>query len=63
MSGVVTDIKNIALQEMPIYVVIAACLSLLVLLLAMDSLIIPVLFLLSVGLAVVYNLGKQHFPW
>lgn len=61
MSGVVTDIKNIALQEMPIYVVIAACLSLLVLLLAMDSLIIPVLFLLSVGLAVVYNLGSNIF--
>ena len=38
MSGVVTDIKNLALEEMPIYVVIAACLSLLVLLLAMDSL-------------------------
>lgn len=61
MSGVVTDIKNIALQEMPIYVVIAACLSLLVLLLAMDSLVIPVLFLLSVGIAVVYNLGSNIF--
>ena len=61
MSGVVTDIKNIALEEMPIYVVIAACLSLLVLLLAMDSLVIPVLFLLSVGLAVVYNLGSNIF--
>ena len=61
MSGVVTDIKNIALQEMPIYVVIAACLSLLVLLLAMDSLVIPALFLLSVGLAVVYNLGSNIF--
>ncbi len=51
MSGVVTDIKNIALEEMPIYVVIAAGLSLLVLLLAMDSLVVPILFLLSVGLA------------
>ena len=61
MSGVVTDIKNLALEEMPIYVVIAACLSLLVLLLAMDSLVIPVLFLLSVGLAVVYNLGSNIF--
>ena len=61
MSGVVTDIKNLALDEMPIYVVIAACLSLLVLLLAMDSLVIPVLFLLSVGLAVVYNLGSNIF--
>lgn len=61
MSGVVTDIKNIALEEMPIYVVIAACLSLLVLLLAMDSLVVPVLFLISVGLAVVYNLGSNIF--
>ena len=61
MSGVVTDIKNLALEEMPIYVVITACLSLLVLLLAMDSLVIPVLFLLSVGLAVVYNLGTNIF--
>lgn len=61
MSGVVTDIKNLALEEMPIYVVIAACLSLLILLLAMDSLVIPVLFLLSVGLAVVYNLGTNIF--
>ena len=61
MSGVVTDIKNLALEEMPIYVVIAACLSLLVLLLAMDSLVIPVLFLLSVGIADVYNLGTNIF--
>ena len=61
MSGVVTDIKNIALEEMPIYVVIAAALSLLVLLLAMDSLVVPVLFLLSVGLAVLYNLGSNIF--
>ena len=61
MSGVVTDIKNSALEEMPIYVVIAAGLSLLVLLLAMDSLVVPILFLLSVGLAVLYNLGSNIF--
>ena len=61
MSGVVTDIKNIGLEEMPIYVVIAAGLSLLVLLLAMDSLVVPILFLLSVGLAVLYNLGSNIF--
>ena len=61
MSGVVTDIKNIALEEMPIYVVIAAGLSLLVLLLAMASLVVPILFLLSVGLAVLYNLGSNIF--
>lgn len=61
MSGVVTDIKNIALEEMPIYVVIAAVLSFLVLALSMDSLVIPVLFLLSVGMAVLYNLGSNVF--
>lgn len=44
MTGIVTDIKQIALKEMPIYVVIASCLSLIVLLLAMDSLVVPVLF-------------------
>ena len=47
MTGIVTDIKQIALKEMPIYVVIASCLSLVVLLLAMDSLVVPVLFLLA----------------
>lgn len=61
MSGVVTDIKNLALEEMPIYVVIAAVLSFLVLLLSMDSLVVPILFLLSVGLAIVYNLGSNIF--
>lgn len=44
MTGIVTDIKQIALKEMPIYVVIASCLSLIVLLLAMDSLVVPVCF-------------------
>ena len=37
MSGVVTDIKNVALEEMPIYVVVAAVLSFFVLCLSMDS--------------------------
>ncbi len=61
MSGVVTDIKNVALEEMPIYVVVAAVLSFLVLCLSMDSLVVPLLFLLSVGLAVLYNLGSNIF--
>ena len=59
MTGIVTDIKELALREMPIYVVIAACLSLLVLLLAMDSLVVPVLFLSCIGIAVLYNLGSN----
>ncbi len=59
MSGVVTDIKNLALQEMPIYVVIAGALSLLVLLLTMDSLVTPIIFLTTIGMSIVYNLGSN----
>lgn len=61
MTGIVTDIKLLALKEMPVYVVVAACLCLIVLLLAMDSLIVPVLFLLCIGVAVLYNLGSNVF--
>lgn len=61
MSAVVTDIKGLFNQEMPIYVTIAATLSLIVLLLTMDSLLIPVLFLCSIGIAILYNLGSNIF--
>lgn len=61
MTGIVTDIKQLALHEMPIYVVIAGICSLIVLLLAMDSLVVPLLFLLSIGMAVIYNLGTNIF--
>lgn len=61
MSGVVTDIKNLALSEMPIYIVIAAVLSFAALCLTMESFMIPVLFLASIGLAVLYNLGSNIF--
>ena len=59
MSGVVTDIKNLAMAEMPIYVVVAAVLSLLILLLTMDSLVTPFIFLLGIGRAIVYNMGAN----
>ena len=61
MTGVVTDIKNIALQELPVYVVIAAVLSLVVLELTGTSFVVPFLFLLSIGLAILYNLGSNIF--
>ena len=61
MTGVVTDIKALALKEMPVYVVIAGALSLLVLFLAMDSLVVPILFLLSIGIAIIYNMGTNVF--
>lgn len=61
MSGVVTDIKDLALQEMPIYVTIAAILALIVLLFTMESLVTPVIFLLGIGVSILYNLGSNIF--
>ncbi len=61
MTGVVADIKNLALKELPIYVVIAALSSLLVLELTSGSFVVPVLFLISIGLAILYNLGSNIF--
>ena len=61
MSGVVTDIKNLALQEMPIYVVIAGLLSLVVVFLTMTSFVTPMIFLLNIGMAIVFNLGSNVF--
>lgn len=61
MSGVVTDIKNLSFQEMPVYVLIAALLCLVILGLTMESFFVPVLFLFSIGAAIVYNLGTNLF--
>lgn len=61
MTGVVADIKNLALKELPIYVVIAALLSLIVLELTSGSFVVPILFLLSIGLAILYKLGSNVF--
>ena len=61
MSGVVNDIKDVALDELPIYVVIAAVLSFLVLEFTTESFLVPVFFLLSIGIAILYNLGSNVF--
>ena len=59
MSAVVADIKIICEQEVPIYVAIAGGLSAIVLAVTMDSFLLPILFLLSIGMAIVYNLGSN----
>ena len=59
MSATVTDIKKICNSEAVMYVVIAAGLSALVLALTMDSFLVPVFFLLSIGMAIIYNLGTN----
>lgn len=59
MSATVTDIKAICNSEAIMYVVIAAGLSAVVLALTMDSFLVPVFFLLSIGMAIIYNLGTN----
>lgn len=59
MSAVVTDTKNLSEKEAPIYVCIAVLLSCIVLSLSMDSYLVPFLFLLSIGMAILYNLGSN----
>ena len=59
MSAVVIDTKNLSDKEVPIYVVIAVVLCSLILTLTMDSFLIPVFFLTSIGMAVIYNLGSN----
>lgn len=61
MSSVVTDIKNLSDKEVPIYVLIAVLLCCVVLALSMDSWIIPLFFMLSIGMAIIYNLGTNVF--
>lgn len=59
MSSVIVDIKNICNTEAVVYVILAAGLSAIVLALTMDSFLIPVFFLLSIGMAIIYNLGTN----
>ena len=61
MSAIVTDTKNLAEKETPLYVLIAVVLAVIVLGLTMDSYFIPLLFMLSIGMAIVYNLGSNYF--
>ena len=61
MSAIVEDTKELAEKESPLYVLIAVALSALVLAITMESIFVPVLFLLSIGIAIVYNLGTNVF--
>lgn len=61
MSAVVTDTKNLAEKETPVYVLIAVLLAVVVLAVTMDSFFVPLLFMLSIGIAILYNLGSNYF--
>ena len=61
MSAVVTDIKDLSEKETPIYVLIAVILSCIVLSVFMDCWLLPVFFMLSIGMAIAYNMGSNYF--
>ena len=62
MAAVIDDTKNLSEKETPIYVAIAVVLALIVLSLTMDSALVPILFLTSIGMAILYNLGTNFIP-
>ena len=61
MSAIVLDTKNLSNKESPMYVLIAVLLISLVLIITMDSYLVPVFFMLSIGMAILYNLGTNVF--
>ncbi len=61
MSAVLIDTKELSDQEITIYVAIAVILCLIILQLALDSYFAPILLLLNVGFAILYNMGTNAF--
>lgn len=61
MSAMVTDLKSIAEREEPVYVLVAVVCALALLLLLTDSFAAPFIFLISIAMAIVYNLGSNYF--
>lgn len=61
MSATVLDTRNLSDSEIVIYVVIAVALCLIILEVALDSYIAPILLLLNIGIAVLYNMGTNIF--
>ncbi|MBQ1407003.1 MAG: MMPL family transporter [Eubacterium sp.] len=61
MSALVTDLKDICETEEVKYVGIAVLLSLIAMMLLLDSYLVPFLFLASIGMAILYNLGSNVF--
>lgn len=59
MSAMVTDLRNLAEAEEPIYVTIAVLLALAVMLVFLDNWLAPILFLVSIGVMIVINLGTN----
>ena len=61
MSALVTDLKDLCEEEEPIYVGIAVALACAAMLLLLDSWLVPFVFLASIGMMVLMNLGSNYF--
>ncbi len=61
MSAMVTDLKNLCEKEEPIYVGLAVLFSTIAMMIFMDSYLIPIVFLMSIGMAILWNLGSNIF--
>ncbi len=61
MSAIVLDTRDISNSEIVIYVVIAVALCIIVLQIALDSYIVPIILLLNIGIAILYNMGTNVF--
>lgn len=61
MSALVTDLKDLCEQEEPIYVGIAVALACLAMMIFLDGWLVPFVFLASIGIAILINLGSNYF--
>lgn len=61
MSALVTELKTLCEKEEPIYVGLAVLFALIAMMIFMDSFLIPIVFLMSIGIAIVYNMGTNYF--
>ena len=61
MSAVVTDLKDLCEKEEPIYVGIAVALACVAMMIFMDNWITPFVFLMSIGMAILLNMGTNYF--
>lgn len=61
MSALVTDLKDLCEKEEPIYVGIAVLLACVAMLVFLDSWLVPFVFLASIGMMILLNLGTNYF--
>ena len=61
MSALVTDLKDLCEREEPIYVALAVACACLAMMLLLDSWLAPLIFLASIGICIVINLGSTYF--